>query len=269
MGQAVKENIEQAVMFSRLEALQAWTDTCDRIYFGHEFCQRLVPSIDHTRQAAACAAERGWTFSLVTPFVTNAGLRVVQKRIEALLTEAPKGLEIIVNDFGVLNWLHREHPSIPIALGRLLTKQKRGPRILRIVERLPKAAKAHFQRSNIDASHLTLFLKEMGVERIELDNILQGIQRDGGMQASLYYPYAYVSTTRLCLLMNGEQPDKNLRSISTCHKECQRYDVTLSHTDMPVPLQLRGNTQFFRNDTLPKDLAALNITRLVHEPHLP
>lgn len=137
------------------------------------------------------------------------------------------------------------------------------------MDRLPKQAKAHFQRSNIDASHLTTFLKEMGVQRIELDNILQGIQREGGLQASLYYPYAYVSTTRLCLLMNGEQPNKNLRSIGTCHKECLRYDITLTHEDMPVPLHLKGNTQFFRNDKLPKDLAALNITRLVYEPRLP
>ncbi|MBT3192917.1 MAG: hypothetical protein HN341_10215 [Verrucomicrobia bacterium] len=256
-------------MFSRLGELQAWEDKCDRVYFGHEFCQRLIPSGESIRQAIDHCAEKGWQFSLITPFVTSAGIAVVQERIAALLEHAPDGLEIVVNDFGVLNWLHREHPSVTIALGRLLTKQKRGPRIMRIADRLPRNARAHFQRSNIDAAHLTAFLTEMGVQRIELDNILQGIQRDSGMQASLYYPYAYVSTTRLCLLMNGEHPNKNLRSIGTCHRECRRYDVTLTHADMPVPLKLHGNTQFFRNDKLPKDLAALNITRLVYEPHLP
>ena len=259
---------EQAVMFSHLDALRRWGKPCERIYFGHEFCQRLFPSPEQVLQAAEISAAKERTFTLVTPFVTNAGLQVVQSSVDALLKNAPEGVEIVVNDLGVLNWLHREHPSVTLVLGRLLTKQKRGPRILRIVDRLPAKAREHFERSNIDATHLSAFFKSMGVQRIELDNLLQGIRREGGIQASLYYPYAYVSTTRLCLLMDGERTDKNLRSIGRCHKECQRYNVTLTHADMPVPLHLHGNTQFFKNEKLPKNLAGLNITRLVYQPAL-
>jgi len=116
---------------------------------------------------------------------------------------------------------------------------------------------------------MVAFLQTCGVERVELDNLLQGIARNGGLQASLYYPFGYITTTRLCLLMEGDRPDKNLRSIGRCHRECLKYDVTLRHEDMPVPLHLKGNTQFFRNDTLPKNLAALSITRLVQIPELP
>lgn len=269
MGHALKQSVEQTVMFSKLEALRTWDAAYDRIYFGHEFCQRLMPSSDHVKQAATFCTENKKTFSLVTPFVTNAGLELVQHTIRTLMEHAPEGVEIVVNDLGVLHWLHREYPTVPIALGRLLTKQKRGPRILRITDRLPPSANEHFKRSNVDASHLTAFFQQMGVQRVELDNLLQGIKREGVMQASLYTPYAYVSTTRLCLLMSGDQPDKNLRSIGTCHRECQHYNITLTHADMPVPLHLQGNTQFFENDKLPKDLAALNITRIVHQPSLP
>ncbi len=269
MEHALKQSIEQAVMFSTLEALRTWDTPCDRIYFGHEFCQRLMPSSEDVQQASALCTENKRPFSLVTPFVTNAGLELVQHSIRTLMEHAPEDVEIVVNDLGVLHWLHREYPTVAIALGRLLTKQKRGPRILRIVDRLPPSARAHFERSNVDATHLTAFFRKIGVKRFELDNLLQGIRREGGMQASLYTPYAYVSTTRLCLLMSGDQPDKNLRSIGTCHKECQHYNIALNHADMPVPLHLQGNTQFFRNDKLPDDLVALNITRLVHQPSLP
>ena len=60
-----------------------------------------------------------------------------------------------------------------------------------------------------------------------------------------------------------------MRAIEPCGHECQIYTFGLTHKDMPVKLMLRGNTQFFRNDTLPENLDELGIDRLVFEPDLP
>jgi hypothetical protein len=269
-GSGDVRTVERAVLLRDMKDLSSVKEPFQRVYFGHEFCQRLLPSKTGLREAVKQVSGRGLAFTLVTPFVTNAGLQRVQELVNELvtLTDA-KSPEVVINDWGVLFWLHREHPKVPLAMGRLLTKQKRGPQILRIADDIPAATLEHFKRSNADASHVLRYMQGMGVQRVELDNLLQGISRHEGMQASLYYPFGYVTTTRLCLLMRGDQPNKNLRSIGTCSRECLSYDVTLSHADMPVPLLLRGNTQYFRNDKLPDDLAALNITRLVHQIHLP
>lgn len=262
--------MERATYFTKIDDLIAFASPCDRIYYGHEFCQRLLPSEADLRRAMDTAAERNRGFTFVTPFVTNAGMKRVKELVAVLAARTSEhNDEIVVNDFGVLHFLQREHPDIPLLLGRLLTKQKRGPRLLRIAARMPKAAVTHFQRANVDVPHTTAFLRTMGIQRVELDNLLQGIRRGNGLPASLYYPYGYISTTRLCLMMNGDRPGKNLRSLGTCRQECRHYDVTLRHDDMPVDIHLKGNTQFFRNDTLPDDLAALNIDRLVHTPSLP
>jgi hypothetical protein len=264
------EALEHAVMFSRLDALLGWREATDRVYFGHEFCQRLLPAGEELMRAAKHVSSEGHGFTFVTPFVSNAGLRRVQDLVGQLVSSAcAEGLEIVVNDWGVLHWLRREHPSVSPVLGRLLSKQKRGPQILHLTETLPPAATDHFCRANVDTTPVSEFLRGAGVQRVELDNLLQGIRRDGGLSASLYYPYGYVTTTRLCVFMGGDRPDKDPRSIGTCSRECFRYDVSLRHDHMPVPLLLRGNTQFFHNDTLPDNLQELNITRLVHQPALP
>ena len=262
--------IERAAYHTRLEALLAYTGPCERLYFGHEFCQRLLPSPLEANRAYEHARTCDKGFTLVTPFVTNAGLARVRLLLTSLLaTAAGDPFEVVVNDWGVLHLLHREHPELPLALGRLLTKQKRGPRIMNMADVLPAGAWDHFQRANSDVPHLSRFLESQGVARVELDNLLQGISRSGGLTASLWYPFLYITTTRLCLLMSGDRPEKNLRSLGTCGRECRTYRVTLTHKDMPVPILVQGNTQFFRNDRLPEDLAALNISRLVFAPDIP
>lgn len=258
------EGIEKAVLFSRIKDVLTSGDDYDRLYFGHEFCQRLMPGADTVRKAYDYANSNDIDFTLVTPFVTNAGLRLVREVVNDIAEYVEgKPFEIVVNDWGVLHWVHKNHPEISLVLGRLLVKQKRGPRLLNITRQLPPAAVEHFQRSNVDVPHVQEFLEKKGVGRVELDNLLQGIHRVSGLPASLYYPYGYISTTRLCLLTNGDKPDKNLRSLGICHQECQMYDILLKHTDMPVPITLKGNTQFFRNEKMPEDLARLNVTRIV------
>lgn len=269
-GSGKAGELERAVLVRDVAALADVKEPYQRVYVGHEFCQRLLPSKDGLREAVKQVAGRGCAFTLVTPFVTNAGLHRVQDLVGELASLPDvKDPEVVINDWGVMFWMHREHPAIPLAMGRLMTKQKRGPQILNIADDIPAATLEHFKRSNADASHVLRYMQGMGVQRVELDNLLQGISRHDGLPASLYYPFGYVTTTRLCLLMRGDQPNKNLRSIGTCARECLLYDVTLRHDDMPVPLLLRGNTQYFRNDKLPGNLSALNVTRLVYQPRLP
>jgi len=262
--------IEKAVFYAKLATLARGQDPCGRIYFGQEFCQRLMPRAADVTRAVEIARERKAAFTLVTPFVTNAGMALVKEAIGYAVSCDAAGLEVVVNDWGVLNFMYREYPSIPLAAGRLLTKQKRGPQLLAIRNKIPATTMDHFQRSNIDVPHVRDFLAAMGIKRVELDNLLQGLKRPAEcLPASLYHPYGYVTTTRLCLMADGANPSKNLRSICRCNRECQAYDVTMNHGDMPVPILLKGNTQFYANDTLPADLAALNITRLVLEPTIP
>lgn len=245
-----------------------------RIYFGAEFCERLIPSIGECREVISRARDKGMDFSLVTPYVTDTGISRLRYLFDLMACmDAP--VEVIVNDWGVLGRLRNEYTGLAPVLGRLLTKQKRGPRIKRLLERrlpskiirpkepsrqgaviivaekLPPDADLYYRGSN--ASSVPIIhglLKENNVRRIEIDNLLQGIYLDmgnSGISVSAYTPYAYISTTMFCQTIGCERKHKPFLRVRPCAKECRRYTFRLRHKSMPEDIILKGNTQFYKN----------------------
>ncbi|MHA1568668.1 MAG: hypothetical protein ACTSXZ_04295, partial [Alphaproteobacteria bacterium] len=170
----------------------------------------------------------------------------------------------------LLDLVAHEHPQATIALGRLLTKQKRGPRIMNVIDLVPAEMLAHFRRMNVDVPHLRRWLiDEMRVSRFELDFPLQGIERKSDVPASLYTPWMYVSTTRLCLTNHCEDRTQSLRAIFQCDRACRKHHFTLTHDNMPAVLHLVGNTIFVKRNDLPENMSELGINRLVIQPQVP
>lgn len=255
--------MEKAALISNLDNLSLITPQNQRLYFGPEFCQYLLPSPSELKKALNFAQKKNLSFTLVTPFVTDEGLKKLIPLWEVLKDWGKT--EVVVNDWGVISFLQENYPEFSLVLGRLLSRQKRGPRLLNIKDRIPREMWDHFQRSYLDLPLVQNFLSQMGIQRVELDNLLQGIKRKPKIPASLYYPYAYVTTTRMCLTNACDQRTQPLRSIFPCRKECRIYTFKLTHRNMPVPLFIKGNTQFFRNEPLPSNLSELGIDRLVQE----
>jgi hypothetical protein len=191
---------------------------------------------------------------------------------EKIRKEKP-GSEVVFNDYGVLRLLAKKNNHLRPVMGRLLNRMKRGPRLMVVLDKLPQTTVEYFQSSNLTVPVLCDFLAKNGVKRVELDNVLQGIEgidMNNRLEASLYYPFAYVTTTRFCLTNSCDKPEKrDLIGIFPCNKECQRYTFQLNNEIMPVTLIRKGNTLFFKNDLLPDGLEERGINRIVIEPEIP
>lgn len=240
----------------------------DVLYFGQEFCERLIPPTNHLEEALDFADKRKMKFSLVTPFVTEKGLNRWEELLKKLHQIKPDS-EVIINDFGIFHLIREKYPGFKRVLGRLLTKQKRGPRILRLMGQVPDEMIDHFRRFNADVPRLSSFYRDLDFTRIELDNTLQGIERDSDIPASLYFPYVYVSTTRMCLSNQSDNRTESMRAIFPCKLECQHIRFNITHDEMPVTVTIAGNTQFIKNETLPEDPEKIHVDRLVYEPEIP
>lgn len=79
---------------------------------------------------------------------------------------------------------------------------------------------------------------------------------------SVYLPYAYVTTTRLCGLIN--------LTYTACKKECQRYYLSFKSNLSSAPFYIRGNTVFYKSE-IPEEkyLKGKHIDRIVYEPEVP
>lgn len=262
--------MEQAIFISKLENLRYVNSKYRRLYFGNEFCQHLIPSLEDLKFVMNFVSKQQMDFTLVTPYVTNKGIEILWPILEYVIGNFSE-TEIVINDWGFLEIARNEFHCSNFVLGRLLSKQKRGPRILNLMGKVPDSMIQHFRESNVDNPALSNFLINKGIKRVELDNLLQGISRTAPLlKGSLYIPFAYITTTRFCLTSSCEdRVNRPLRSIIPCNKACQKYTFKLEHRNMPVEIFLKGNTQFFKNKHLPDNLEQLNVDRLVYQPEIP
>jgi hypothetical protein len=288
--------MERAIFITKVTQLRYIEHKYSRLYYGNEFCERLIPSLQDFNQILSYIKMRRLNFSFVTPYVTNIGLEKLKLLLE-FLKEKKINCEIIINDWGVLNLVNREYFDFQPVLGRLLTKQKRGPRLIRLLKRrvrprlvinrenpsqrniliqkkLPLDLDPYYKGSNASSVPIIHnFLISQRIKRIELDNIAQGIQLklpQGKISASVYTPYVYITTTFFCPTAGCDQKKKSILKIKPCKRQCQRYIFQLRHRTMPKMIYLKGNTQFYKNPKLPvKELKESGVDRIVYQPEIP
>lgn len=263
---------EQALYLTPATRPDADASGYSRIYYGHEFCERLLPTPAELKAALASAGPMGAAFTFVTPYVTERGLGRVRDLLVVFAAHHPDG-EVVFNDWGVLRLLNREFATLTPVMGRLMTKMKRGPRLADLVDRFNAATADYFRTCSLDVPIYREFLLQERVARVELDNVLQGIDLclDGtGLYASIYVPFGYIATTRLCLAAacdtHGMEDEVG---VLPCKQECRDYTFEVQpHGAASVQLR-KGNTVFFENTRLPDNLGRNGIDRVVVEPTLP
>ena len=267
--------MEFAVFVSKIGNLKFYDNSFTRLYFGNEFCEELIPPLNEVKSAIDFSIKKHLGFTLVTPFVTDKGIRKLIPLFETASELVKKGneIEVVFNDWGILRLLKRDYNNLLPVMGRILNKMKRGPRLMAVINYLQKDTAEYYQSINLDVPELIDFLKENHVRRVELDNVLQDINFsfvNKGIMVSLYMPFTYVSTTRLCLANSCDIPEKQEHiGIYPCKKECQKYTFILQSLAMPVPLLRKGNTIFFKNEFPPSGFNEGNISRVVIEPEIP
>lgn len=243
-----------------------------RVYLGHEFCERLLPTVESFSTRLREALRARLAVSFVTPYVTERGLR----RLGALcatLAELCPDAEVVFSDWGTLRMLRSEFPSLVPVLGRLLIKMKSGSRIAELSSRFNAETASYFRTCSLDVPVYREFLLAQGISRVELDDPLQGLDLDlrgTGISASIYTPYGYIATTRLCLSASCDRHGlEDEVGIFSCRKECRRMSFEIEPLGSSAAQYRKGNTLFYRSDGLPEGLADRGIDRVVVEPGLP
>jgi hypothetical protein len=258
-----------------------------RIYWGVEFCQNLIPTLTDTERILKFVKENSLKFTYISPFVTENGLKRLNK-IFNWFKRQKVSPEIVVNDLGVLECLHSDFRNyFDLALGRLLVRQQRDPAMQRVLQKqLPFAVKRKdgkisiiihkppqrryqegIKASYINSSLMQDFLAKFGVKRIELNNLIQGLNLDGlKFKKSLYTPFVNISTSRFCPM---ETKFQKIYRINVCKKECQKYYDILRNKAIPKIIYKRGNTTFYKNPVDIKEVLKNRLDRIVFQPEVP
>jgi hypothetical protein len=250
--------VDQAVFAIKADAVPAgdWT----HLYFGSEFCSWTFPDTKTILQALETTRRHDLVFCLVTPVVSEPFLPRLQETLKTILPKLTGQDEVIASDLGTFRLVREISNDVNLVAGRVLSGQKRGPRILDLD--LNDDEVDYFQRGTWYQQEAVAFLSEYGINRIELDNLLQGIAPlPEGLTGTLHRPWAMVTLSRNC-------PYRETGGTGPCPGGCgQVMKLTTPQTQMP--LFQAGNSQFLQNETLPENLPALGIDRIVEHQALP
>ncbi len=247
--------MERALLLSPRQSSRQTGGEWDRLYIGHEFCERLLPS-DQEIESLVKDRSLPDKRSLVTPYVTQAGLERVQALVRRFVEKEPIFDEVIINDWGVFRAI-REHGGRRV-LGRLLVRQLRDPRLVDVdcgAQELPGLS--------ISDDFIRVIRDVFGISRIEMDTTpaeLAAVSKE--LHVSLYRPFTYVTTTRLCPIANLDGKPAGISLVADrCNFECVDHAYELRNELMGRTLYLYGNTIFYRNEE--EGLPPLGPDRLV------
>lgn len=215
----------------------------DRIHFGNEFCERLLPLSSQLERIVAWCKKRELAITLLTPMLADRGI----ERLSRLLKVLPPESEVVVNDWGVLRLLREQYFTLLPVAGRQMGKMIKDPR-------LPSAEWASAIPPGVQSSLYPKLMKRFGVKSAETDIRPFAELADlkpNELRLSVHFPYGYTLKGRICK-PGSLSLDKNKKFTPghSCQKECLIYFSRMQRTGCQSPHELtsflRGNTIFYR-----------------------
>lgn len=253
---------ESAIFTRNPASIGRFSESFDRIYFGEEFCEDLMPSFGRIRSALSTAIKYGMKFTLLTPLCRDESIKKITGMLIRLSDEGFEG-EVVLSDWGLLDEVTNKQKDkiswIPV-LGRSLTRQKSGPRMIRLDEIQPDIVKTA-RKVPLGAGAFMDFLIQRQIYRLEFDMPLHGIdiRLPDGFHGSIYHPWVFVSLSRICPVK-----DTVSKRAKRCGHDCLNLPAKLFHPDMPVPLLVVGRTVYYENPSEIKNIEESGIDRKIH-----
>jgi len=216
---------------------------------GSEYCVHLLPSPARMAEAVREATDRRAPLLLLTPYFRDAEL----KRVIPLFRAIPAGadVDVAVNDWGALQTLHGLFPRMRLSIGRLLSGQKRCPRI-GASARLTGEGRMWHGEGIFSSPPARAYLEETyGVAGYHVDDLPWSRPAhddpDRGAGAPSLFVHvdcAIVTVSDACPWIGGASS----ASIASCPRPCRNGHVLLREPSMGGDLLQKGKARFTSRD---------------------
>lgn len=167
----------------------------DRFYVGNPHCSRLFPDAACLRALSEKALREGRALSLVTAELRGGD----GAHADALLRFASnRGMECILNDWGLLERARRLSARPALCLGTRLNRRRKDPRL-----QWKAGATQHialFCENALNDPQWRSYLEDYGVTRYEYERCGYDCMPPGGAPCSLHLPFYQTNAALWCPL---------------------------------------------------------------------
>lgn len=265
-------NIEYAQIIHNIKDLDDLPKNVTRVYFGNEFCDRMIPQCADVQILLHECTARGLDFTLQTPFLTTEYFNAYRALVCEIFQQSCS-VEFVVNDWGLLHEMARmkiiNNQNVSVSIGKLLGRQKTDPLTSNLDGKIPEKAYMHFCSIPSASSFTIRMLQTYSVQRMEIENVPHPIvlpEEYSKISFSLHYPFVSVATTRLCPAAMKDRKQDDLR-LHLCNRECVRSTIGIDESiSYKRTFYFRGNTLFYEQPYDTTVTPQAGITRLVRDP---
>lgn len=182
-----------------------------RIYCGSEFCQhKLIHDAGRYQKIAEIMP-----VSFILPaIITKPHIYSISRTIKRL-AEIQKDFELVINNFGILEWDLIRKRKFPIVMGRLFCQY------LLLGTRVAKNVIKYLDKGKCD-----YLIKRYNVSRFEISSLPSGFRYilPKAVNISMFFPYIPVTMTRSCVFRPRQD-----RADERCLRQCGDAPVKLGH----------------------------------------
>ncbi len=212
---------------SNLEALFSLVNF-SRVYIGNQYCHNLFPCKEQLIKLMDKAIIEGLEITVAFTYIRENMIDKTREQVQSIYNWCVKNdkiVEIIVNDWGMLDILLDKKDRLVPVLGVLLNKRKKDPRTARKIG--IENYTSFLEENNLNAPHFCQFLRSRGINRIEYES--HGIpNKYAQAKASLVFPYYQTNTSQYCpLYAQCVHLNRNFQEfITDCPKYCRNFVMT-------------------------------------------
>ncbi len=212
---------------------------------GSEYCVHLLPAAARMAEAVREATDRGAPLLLLTPYFRDVELKAAIPLFRTIPPGAP--VDVAVNDWGALQTLHGLFPRMRLSIGRLLSGQKRCPRIGASARLTEEGRMWHGEGIFSSPGARTYLEERYGVAGYHVDDLpwSRPTPDDPALEADapflvVHVPHAIVTVSDACPWIGGVSS----ASVASCPRPCRNRHVVLREPSMGRDLLLRGKARF-------------------------
>lgn len=192
-----------------------------RIYIGNEFCFARFPTKELLLRCLDKGYSEGCELTVVFPFIREEYVLKMEEVLVCLTQWQKKNgisLELVFNDWGMLEYVRNLNADFQLVLGRLLNKKVKDTKF-KYKWGIEQHKSMMFENS-INLEVYSNFLEGYGVKRLEFDS-LHTIPDIFMKKSSYHFPFFQTNTSLFCpLKANCEFNNVNRQEHSS---ECRQY----------------------------------------------
>lgn len=226
-----------------------FTKPFTRVYIGNQFCHNLFPDTTLLFKLLDQAVRENYDITLAFTYMRDCFIDQQTELLQNLgdwAREKSINLEVVLNDWGMIDFVSQKVPGLIPVFGLLLNKRKKDPRMQW------KWGANRFTRereeNNLNCEHFRDFLSKYQIARFEFEAHHEVNKIPPGKH-SLHFPFYQVSTCQYCALY-AECANLN-RNKTVLAKNCPRYCSDYAFL-YPKHLNLigKGNSLFGYNNNI-------------------